>query len=232
MPLLRILFAHIIDILFPVRCVGCRTDGAWLCDACAEKIRLNETQYCPHCWGASAGGRTCAACHDVTPLDGLRVAASYEKNPIISRAIRTLKYHFSESLADTLSDLLARVVHETTYDGTRIITFVPLHPRRENWRGFNQAELLARSVAKRLHLPIDVLVIRTRETAQQAKLDRAGRLRNLDGAFAITPNIDVKNKIIIVVDDVASTGTTIAECARVLKHAGAREVWGLVVARG
>ena len=203
-----------------------------MCAECAGKIQLRETQFCPVCWHESAFGKTCAACHSRSTLAGLRVAASYEQNPILARVIEQLKYKFSEPLADTLAESLAHVIREVNYDRERIVTFVPLHAQRERWRGFNQAELLARAVAKQLNLPLAPLLTRTRNTLQQAKLKRAERLTNLTDAFTLASDSSLAEKTIILVDDVASTGATLIECAQVLRHARAAEVWGLVVARG
>lgn len=184
------------------------------------------------CWCESAFGRTCTNCHPQSALAGLRVAASYEQNPILARVIEQLKYKFSEPLAETLAEILSRVIREVNYEQERVVTFVPLHTTRERWRGFNQAELLARAVAKQLNLPLVPLLARTRPTLQQAKLKRAERLTNLADAFILASDFPLKGKTIILVDDVASTSTTLIECAQVLRRAGAGEVWGLVVARG
>jgi ComF family protein len=220
----------ILEIIFPIRCVGCRAEGEWFCENCAAKIVANEKQFCPICWSENAGGRRCENCRSA--LDGLRVAASYRENPELARAITTLKYKFSESLAKNLGAILANSISQKNYFAERVVVPVPLHRKRLRWRGFNQSELLAKFAAAKLNLSLADALIRTKNTAQQAKLSRVERIENLADAFEIAPNFDAKNKTILLVDDVASTATTLVECAKILKKNGAREVWGLVLARG
>ena len=220
----------LLEILFPVRCVGCSEEGEWFCESCSQKIIPNEKQFCPVCWQESFGGKVCTNCE--SPLDGLRVAASYQQNPELAKAIQTLKYKFSEPLAENLAEVLSRSISQKKYVSERVIIPIPLHKKRRRWRGFNQAELLANSVAKKLNLPLENSLVRTKNTPQQAKLSRDERIQNLENAFELAPNFSAKDKTILLVDDVASTATTLLECAKVLKKNGAKEVWGLVLARG
>ncbi|MFH0776377.1 MAG: ComF family protein [Patescibacteria group bacterium] len=219
-----------LEIIFPVRCVGCGAEGEWFCEKCATKIIPNEKQFCPVCWTPSFGGKICADC--ASPLDGLCVAASYQKNPELATAIRALKYKFSENLAQNLGAILVQAMTQGDYQPGCIIVPIPLHRKRLRWRGFNQAELLAKFVAQKLNLPIQDLLTRTKNTSQQAKLSRAERLRNLENAFQIAPSFSAQDKKFLLIDDVASTATTLIEAAKILKKDGAKEVWGLVLARG
>lgn len=220
----------LLEIIFPIRCVGCGEEGDWFCENCARKVQLNPQQFCPVCWQANLGGRICERC--ASPLDGLRVAASYQKNPELAHAIQALKYKFSEPLAANLAAVLARSIRSKNYQAERIIISIPLHKKRLRWRGFNQAELLARFVSQELNLPLERGLIRIKNTPQQAKLSRNERIQNLANAFALAPDFSPLGKTILLVDDVASTGTTLVEAAKILKQNGAREVWGLVLARG
>ncbi|MFH1546721.1 MAG: ComF family protein [Patescibacteria group bacterium] len=220
----------LLEIIFPVRCVGCGEEGEWFCGNCVRKIQLNEKQFCPVCWRENFGGKVCDRCE--SPLAGIRVAASYEKNPELARAVKTLKYKFSENLADNLAAILARSISSKNYTNERVVSFVPLHKKRLKWRGFNQAELLAQKVSANLSLPLENLLVRSKNTPQQAKLNRAERLQNLKNAFEVSPKFSVVDKTVILVDDISSTGSTLVECAKVLKKAGVGEVWGLVLARG
>ena len=170
-------------------------------------------------------------CRD-SPLDGLRVAGSYQKNPELAKAIQTLKYKFSDNLAKNLGEILSQSITQKDYSDERVVSFIPLHKKRLRWRGFNQAELLAKQVATNINLPLENLLVRTKNTSQQAKLSRAERLKNLEKAFSLSPCTSLENKTVILVDDVASTTSTLLEAAQVLKKNGAKEVWGLVLARG
>jgi len=218
------------ETLFPVRCVSCAQEGEWFCGDCASKVELNQKQFCPTCWEESLGGKTCSHC--TSHLDGLRVAASYERNPELAKVVKNLKYKFSKNLAENLSKVLLKAFSQKNYENERVVSFVPLHKKRLRWRGFNQAELLASSVAKNLNLPLENLLVRDKNTEPQAKLSREERLQNLKDAFGLAPNFEAKGKTVILIDDIASTSTTLTEAAKVLKKGGAGEVWGLVLARG
>jgi ComF family protein len=100
------------------------------------------------------------------------------------------------------------------------------------WRGFNQAELLARFTAKQLNYPVLPLLKRLRHTTPQALLKETARRANLKDAFVLAESSSPLPETVILVDDVASTGSTLEECAQVLKKSGVKNVWGLVVARG
>jgi len=219
-----------LEMIFPVRCVGCGTEGEWFCKGCTDKIQLNKIQHCPVCWRENFNGKVCENCR--SELAGVWVAASYRCNPELAAVIKTLKYKFSESLVQNLSEILVTTALPKDYSESQVVVPVPLHRKRQRWRGFNQAELLVRPVAEKLNLPFENMLLRVKNTPQQACLARHERLQNLRGAFAISPKFSPQNKIILLIDDIASTGATLSECAKTLKKAGAREVWGLVIARG
>jgi ComF family protein len=107
---------------------------------------------------------------------------------------------------------------------------VPVHPARQRERGYNQAELIALALARHARLAVCDPLVRTRETTKQHKLDRAGRLRNLQGAFAPRPGSRVPQRVILV-DDILTTSATLEACASVLREAGAKEVFGFTLAR-
>ena len=111
---------------------------------------------------------------------------------------------------------------------------MPLHPRRLNWRGFNQAELIAQAVADVLYTQNESrILIRTAGTDSQAELkDKKDRIKNIGNIFKVTDTEKIKNRNILLVDDICTTGATLNQCAKVLKEAGAKKVIAFVVARG
>ena len=109
---------------------------------------------------------------------------------------------------------------------------VPLHPRRQREREFNQAAVLAQALSKRVDVPIHEALLRRRYTTTQTALDRKGRRQNLRDAFVLRKNVSVTDQDILLVDDVLTTGSTLDACAEVLLDAGASSVRALTVARG
>jgi ComF family protein len=112
-----------------------------------------------------------------------------------------------------------------------IIVPVPLHPTRQRERGFNQAGLLAELLSTRISIPCKRVLKRIRYTTTQTALDRAERMENLHNAFRLRKNADVRGLHVLLIDDVLTTGSTLSECARVLKRAGAISVHAATAAR-
>jgi ComF family protein len=196
----------LLELVAPRPCVGCDVPLApaehELCGACAPLVDLGE--------------RTGSA------------MAGYLYGGPMADAIRRLKYGRRTDLAPTLGAMLARRAIELAGE-VEVVIPVPLHPARLRARGFNQAALIARPVANTLGVPLATSVLRrTRDTAPQAGLDAAGRVTNVRGAFA---SRDVSWKSALVIDDVHTTGSTLAECATVLARAGANRVITLVLAK-
>lgn len=208
----------LLDLLFPPRCVGCGRGGHWFCPVCVAAIQPAPA------WRDG-----------LEPLAGLWVAGLYEDPLRI--AIHALKYEGRRQLAAPLGQLLVAAYRRQNQGSARMrfdaILPVPLHPKRQAERGFNQSALLARGLACGVGLPLreDVLT-RSRHTPQQVGLDAAQRRANVAGAFACRPGHPaLAGKRLLLVDDVCTTGATLAACAGALRAAGAREVWGLTLAR-
>lgn len=159
------------------------------------------------------------------------IFCGYWQDPL-RRMILNLKYRRWRVLANYLVELM--VTSYGLVEGKAdIIMPVPLHWQRGWSRGFNQAEVLALGVARRLQMRFANPLVRCRATQPQFGLTKTSRLANIEGAFALRAGRRgiINGKIIVVVDDVIATGSTIEECARVLRREGAKEVWGLVIAR-
>ena len=144
-------------------------------------------------------------------------------------------------MATSLSILLNRFIRSLTQNRAQdvfgdnpLVVPVPLHPRRLRWRGFNQSELLAESLAEHFLLQTDALTLnRVRQTMPQADIqEREQRLDNVSDVFSCAHPENVRGRSILLIDDVCTTGATLNECARVLKENGAKRVVALVVARG
>ena len=209
----------LLSLLYPRRavCMGCESQAGcsqdWLCEECRAML--------PGLWlGADA----------LPEASGFVAAAfAYRYAGPVKGVVRRLKYGGVRKLAEPMGADMARAYRAILPTRADAIVAVPMHRRRLRKRGFNHAELLAREVGARLDLPVIHALRRTRNTRQQARLSRRERLRNLDGAFACDDS--VKGKRILLVDDVCTTGTTAAGCARALLDADAAAVYLLCYAR-
>ncbi len=168
-------------------------------------------------------------------IDGLISAVQYGI-PAVRKAIYAWKYGSVKEMGEVLGNLFLRYMekHKTIFEnfGGAVIQPIPLHKRRLLARGFNQAEFLADVLCRSLgYKKIDVLA-RTKSTVPQSELNDEERLENLNYAFQLRGSCELKGKMVILVDDVFTSGATMNECAKLLKSAGAKEVWGVTLARG
>ena len=155
-------------------------------------------------------------------------------NPKNIEIIGAYKYKFVEKLAQPLSEIMiANILQLNLNEFFKEFTIipVPLHKKRFLWRGFNQSEILALELAKKLGLSMEKdIVVRSRFTKPQTKLNSAQRQSNIKNAFEV--NKTLKPTKILIVDDVFTTGATVNEIARILKQNGAKDVWALTLAHG
>lgn len=193
---------------------------------------------------ASAGrilGRTPGTIHSShrarTELTKLIAATTYDS---IRTPLSVYKYQFVRIAAEPLSTLLIRSLtpilarldeKSRSKRDSIVIVPIPLHRRREAWRGFNHAALLGEEVGKHFNIPMTHALMRTRYTTPQVELKGKDREENMRDAFSLSKNHEsMSGKIVFLIDDVYTTGATMNEAAKVLRASGAREVWGIVLA--
>ena len=217
-----------VDLVLPPSCAACGRGGAFLCEPCEESLSRLERPYCARCAHPGAD-RLCEACASSPPaFDGIRAVCLFDG--AARKLVHSLKYANFRAVAPEMARLLADLPGPRPVPG-EVIVPVPLHPRRERTRGYNQSELLARTVGKRMGLPVRPgIVRRVRNTPPQVSIENYEERRsNIEGSFACPAGLSGES--VLLMDDVVTTGSTMSACAAALKAAGARSVWGLAFAR-
>lgn len=214
----------LIELLAPASCVGCQREGNWLCDSCLASDLIVPLPACYRCERLMTLGRSCDDCLEDAGIQQVTVGATYQGH--LKELIRRLKFERSQSAATLCADLiLAQLDPSSVVDA---ITAVPVSPTRFRERGYNQSALIARLVAKRSGVPY-VETLRRSSNGHQIGLGRHERLAAIHGAFAPLRRLDGLR--VLVIDDVLTTGATLAECASVLSSVGAKSVTAATVAR-
>ena len=245
----------VVSVLFPAGCRLCeklltRATRVPICEECLASFATMEGDLCESCGstretpfagratkpdgggGPDAARPVCAVCRTRKyAFDRARSYAAYKSELV--RAIVTLKFERIEPLGAWFAERLAEVVRrEPEALAADIVVPVPLHRQRERERGYNQADLIARPLARRLGLPYRaVLLMRTRPRPDKQLLSHTERWESVRGAFATRPGSRVDKLRVLLVDDVMTTGATLDACAKALREAGAKSVVGLTVAR-
>jgi ComF family protein len=229
-----------LDFLYPPVCLGC---GGFLdreeksvCRACLERLERIREPICRKC-GRQLKRRSgqplnCPDCRSYSyTFDICRSLAVY--TGLTETLIHHLKYRGKRSLAPVLGKLMAeRLSGLKRYEAVDLIVPVPLHGKRLKDRGYNQSALLAETVGAELGKPVDDGgLARTRNNKPQVDLDGAARWANVAGSFTVGPGRDFRDKTVLVIDDVMTSGATVQGCAAVLLAAGADTVLAFTLAR-
>jgi len=232
----------LLDLLFSRSCEGCGAamgvESGSLCWDCQAGSKVVQLPFCERCGDPVAGAVTglfeCAWCRKTKPsFDWARSAVCYEG--VAKTCLKRFKYNTGTWLLDNMTDWLWALWQSCPPSAQQadVVTCVPLHPRRERERGYNQAELLGKSLAGQIGIPFQGhLLWRKWATATQTRLTAAQRAHNVKGVFTVPWPSRVRGARIVLVDDVMTTGATVNECARALKAAQADSVMVLTVARG
>jgi ComF family protein len=212
MPTFTTLLESLLTLLFPDRCAACERPGALLCGDCRAALAPYPQD---NTWLPEA-------------ISAVRIAFVF--GGPLRKAVHTLKYRAGRRVAEPLGQLMGEYLGSNPVWIDALIP-IPLHAGRLAERGFNQAELLARAVARTTGSAlINDGIVRIRATGQQAHLDARARRENMRGAFAWQGRSAPPRRVLLV-DDVLTTGATMSACAQVLREAGAEEVYGLALAR-
>jgi len=183
--------------------------------------------------GAMTDSFTCANCEG-RRLHFEAAVSVYQSRGVVRKVIHDFKYGRQLHLRHLIGRWLIEAMDDARLAGRpfHLIVPVPLHPARKRERGFNQAELLARELQRAGDIPLSDVLQRIRYTTTQTRFDRSERMENLRGAFRLRRGCTVRDLRILLVDDVLTTGSTLSECASVLKKAGAFSVHAVTASRG
>jgi len=201
--------------------LNCQREGSFLCEDCQAILDISSSHQE----------------FQTENLSDLYYPLEY-KNPLIKNLIKRFKYEpFVKELAKDLASLI--IAHFQLLDpppnfggGDYVLVPVPLEKRKLKWRGFNQSEEIGKEISKFLNIPlINDILFKIKETLPQVELSEKEREENIKGVFIIRNRKKISGKKILLVDDVYTTGSTMKECAQLLKKAGAKEVIGIVIAR-
>lgn len=225
----RKILDEIIQTLYPddIKCIVCGKEifpnRYCICADCRIESNVN---YCIRCGRHKVGTSDyCSDCSEFSVyFDEARSPANYEGEA--RKLVQRLKYGNAPYLAKPMSEYMLDTLLLSDWD-IDCITFVPIHKKRRKKRGYNQAELLAQSLAERIDVPCMPLLEKTESTVNQARLNKAERMKNLRGTFA---TVGKPPEHILLVDDVMTTGSTASECSKALKRAGAKIVYLLTFA--
>jgi competence protein ComFC len=232
-------FETLASLLYPPHCAGCReplSQNDLLCDACKKSPARIKPPFCRTCSqpfdGAIDGEFTCANCHNRHFHFECAVSV-FRSRGVIRDLLHRFKYQQEFHLRLPLADWLMQSLHDARIENQPYDSFVPvpLHSARQREREYNQAEVLAAIASERTGRPMIRALKRIRYTPTQTRFDRAERMENLRNAFEMRKTADVQGKHLLVVDDVLTTGSTVDECARILKKAGAASIRVITVAR-
>jgi ComF family protein len=232
-------FRALASLFYPALCVVCSSDvdrHEYLCENCQNRAPRITAPFCAKCSEPFSGAITqafsCANCeHRILHFDS--AVAAYRSRGLVRKLVHEFKYGRHRHLRYPLAGWLGEAMIDPRLRGLHFdaIVPVPLHPARERERGFNQATLLAELLSGQIAVPLRPVLERIRFTKTQTAHDRAERMENLRDAFRLRKKADVRQLRLLLIDDILTTGSTLSECARVLKEAGAISVHAATAAR-
>jgi competence protein ComFC len=218
-----------LDWVFPPTCGGCNAVGLRWCSACQQKINRLTENVCSCCGEPGVKDQVCQTClAEPVHYTALRSFGAF--GGPLREALRRLKYQRDIGIGEALSKHLIELYNDLNWE-VDLVAPVPLSKSRIRERGYNQSSMLGRPFAYAIEKPYRQSVLqRTRETRSQVSLSKSERKQNVEGAFKAHDQ-SVRGKVVLIIDDVTTTGSTINACAQALRNAGASAVFGLTLAR-
>jgi len=254
MKLLTKLQNLITNFLFPLECLTCGQDGFLLCPECFQKLKFRQKQICLFCEKTRPAGLSCPDCLDNYHIDGVFIAGDYE-DAILANLIKKFKFHGIKDLSEVLGNFIIAALEDyksswpefleelfpqakrhnainNFINSKPLLIPIPISRRRRAQRAYNQSELLAQVLLRKIPCSTySESLKKIRHTRAQSSLKADERFNNLTNSLAWQGENLAGTKILLI-DDIATTGATLAEAAKTLKAAGAEKIWGLVLAKG
>lgn len=227
-----------LDILFPPKpyCLLCgnrlgNTESI-ICENCKNKIEPLTEPLCGKCGKPlKTGFLFCNDCQN--EHHAFVQARSYGRyDGVLKQLIYEFKYNGRQELAEILGQMMFSLLKEISWPDFDYLVPLPLHAARQRERGFNQAYLLTKVLARKSKIPVFNGLKRVKPTEHQTFLDKSFRKKNLEGAFKVVKNSKIHDKTVLLIDDVYTTGATTGECSKSLLEAGAKAVYVMTCARG
>ncbi|MDQ5970567.1 MAG: competence protein ComFC [Patescibacteria group bacterium] len=219
-PRLKKYLVNFLDYIFPQFCLSCKKEGIIFCTDCLHKLQLLPIDKKP--WP-----------EENFVFDECHICLDYH-DTVVKKLIKKYKYSYFENLAEPMADIYIKKIQQLDLAPDFIICNIPLHKSKKKKRGFDQTELIAKKICLGRQVPYFNLLQRQRSTKTQAQLNKEQRQKNMAQAFEINKKIDYKSltkKPIVLIDDIATTGTTLNEAAQVLKRAGFSHIICLALAK-
>lgn len=218
-----------LDWIYPPRCGGCGSSGSRFCKPCTQATQIIRPPYCDVCGRSQRVSGICRTCQTTLPGYTAMRSWAYFSGPL-RNAMHRLKYKRDVALGDELAQPLIRLFVMTGWV-IDLVTVVPSGVARQVERGYNQAALLARPLALSQGIPFfSASLHKSRETRSQVGLNMQERRKNVEGAFQADSG-SVQGKRVLLIDDLVTSGATVAACTLALIQAGARQVYVLTLAR-
>ena len=230
-----------LDLIFPIKCIFCgliSKKGAYICKKCSRSILIRKSFECIGCKKPVQLGQTCHICKKDFYIDNLFVVGDYGDQKV-KNMLKYFKFNFIKDLHSPVYHVMARYLSWliknkgfNLFKDNPLLIPVPLSRYRLNWRGFNQSELLCQDITTHMQFESNTSLLSRIKSKPQTEIEaKSERQANIIGQINFV-GARLSNRDIILVDDICTTGSTLNECAKVLKQNGAGKIYALVVARG
>ncbi len=227
------IFNFILDLIYPPICITCEkildtfSNNRFLCNKCMDSHSFLKIGGCNIC-GFETNNNLCDICSSIPNIKLTKNYSMFYYEGDYKSFIFKFKYGLNIEYSKVISKLMySYILENNLFSNIDLITCVPMHKAKEKKRGFNQSELLAKDLSKYLNIPYKPTLIRTKNTVPQSSLNFENRFKNLNTVFLPIESLNLKNKNILIIDDIYTSGATIIECSKTLNLCGVHKIYAL-----